>query len=432
MENDLRTNRDFSKGPVWNPAAARWLVEVRYPNGTRLRKRFRSERAALRCWSAAATSIENGTWDQSAAKNVILEKALTDYRAYSRVQNRSHESYVEPALKLWERELTVKLPLARVNAKQIEAVKLRRAGEVVHSTVDKDLGVLKAFFNWCIAQGFAASNPVCKVKFFNDNNERCRYLTDDEWERLRTAAPAHEDHSAYLLDKMVLARNTGLRRANLFRAQWTWIDWMNRVIRVPRTKNNKSHAVPLNATAYETLARLFASRDTELDSPYVFCHPRDTKHAGKPVLDVKNAFHAALRTAKIHDFTWHDFRHDFASRLVMAGVSLRAVAELLGHKGLRMVMRYAYLSPGYLSDEIHKLDGFRLRPSTAAAAATAPPSPAPEPPSEGPPRAKGKKRAKRSTRRGEASEICDFVRKSGSSGWIRTSNPPVNSRMLCR
>jgi site-specific recombinase XerD len=57
-------------------------------------------------------------------------------------------------------------------------------------------GVLKAFFNWCIAQGFAASNPVCKVKLFNDNNERCRYLKDEEWERLRTAAPAHEDHSA--------------------------------------------------------------------------------------------------------------------------------------------------------------------------------------------------------------------------------------------
>jgi site-specific recombinase XerD len=38
------------------------------------------------------------------------------------------------------------------------------------------------------------------------------------------------------------------------------------------------------------------------------------------------------RSAKIHDFTWHDFLHDFAFRLVMAGVSLRAVAELLGHR----------------------------------------------------------------------------------------------------
>ena len=57
------------------------------------------------------------------------------------------------------------------------------------------------------------------------------------------------------------------------------------------------------------------------------------------MLDVKNAFHTALENAHIVDFTWHDFRHDFASRLVMSGVSLRAVADLLGHKGLRMVMR---------------------------------------------------------------------------------------------
>jgi site-specific recombinase XerD len=89
-------------------------------------------------------------------------------------------------------------------------------------------------------------------------------------------------------------------------------------------------------------------------------HARDARHAGKPVLDVKNAFHTALEEAGIKDFTWHDFRHDYASRLVMAGVSLRAVAELLGHKGLRMVMRYAHLSPGFLSDEVKKLDTFSL------------------------------------------------------------------------
>ena len=70
------------------------------------------------------------------------------------------------------------------------------------------------------------------------------------------------------------------------------------------------------------------------------------------MLDVKNVFHMALKEAAIDNFTWHDFRHDYASRLVMAGVSLRAVAEVLGHHGLRMVMRYAHLSPGFLSDEV--------------------------------------------------------------------------------
>src|SRR5262249_32825760 len=152
--------------------------------------------------------------------------------------------------------------------------------------------------------------------------------------------------------KMVLARNTGLRRSNLFRAQWAWVDWLTRVLRVPRTKNNQAHAIPLNDTTYGTLQRLYAERDAELDSSYIFVHSRDSRHAGKPVLDVKTAFHTALHAADMVDFTWHDFRHDYASRLVMAGVSLRAVAELLGHRGLRMVMRYAHLAPGFLSDEV--------------------------------------------------------------------------------
>ena len=48
----------------------------------------------------------------------------------------------------------------------------------------------------------------------------------------------------------------------------------------------------------------------------------------------------------------------------MKGASLRSVAELLGHRGLRMVMRYAHLSPAYLSAEVGLLD----RASSAAAA----------------------------------------------------------------
>ncbi|WP_084080804.1 tyrosine-type recombinase/integrase [Edaphobacter aggregans] len=43
--------------------------------------------------------------------------------------------------------------------------------------------------------------------------------------------------------------------------------------------------------------------------------------------------------------TWHLLRHTFISRLVMAGVDLRTVQELAGHKDIKMTIRYAHLAP---------------------------------------------------------------------------------------
>src|SRR5207245_1316174 len=109
-------------------------------------------------------------------------------------------------------------------------------------------------------------------------------------------------------------------------------------------------------TALTTLQALYNERVA--DCAFVFAHAAGRK-AGEPVRDVKNAFHAALESAGIKDFTWHDLRHTFASWLIMKGASLRAVAELLGHRGLRMAMRHAHLSPAYLSSEVGLLDEAR-------------------------------------------------------------------------
>src|SRR6266850_6730130 len=132
--NEARKNRDFLKGPVWNPERNRWLVEIRYPDGSRLRKRLRREREALRIWSAEQAKIENGTWHEQAPKKVTFATALMQYREYSTVQNRSHHSYVEPALSVWEAHIKASTLLAKIALALIEDVKLRRAQDVAHTT----------------------------------------------------------------------------------------------------------------------------------------------------------------------------------------------------------------------------------------------------------------------------------------------------------
>jgi site-specific recombinase XerD len=56
-------------------------------------------------------------------------------------------------------------------------------------------------------------------------------------------------------------------------------------------------------------------------------------------------FEPAVEDAGLKNYTWHCNRHTFASRLVMAGVDIRTVAQLLGHATIQMTMRSAHLAP---------------------------------------------------------------------------------------
>ena len=67
-------------------------------------------------------------------------------------------------------------------------------------------------------------------------------------------------------------------------------------------------------------------------------------------------FKIALETAGIKDFKWHDLRHCTASYLAMNGASLSEIAEVLGHKTLSMVKRYAHLSDGHVSSVIESMN----------------------------------------------------------------------------
>jgi len=86
-----------------------------------------------------------------------------------------------------------------------------------------------------MARNLAASNPVCRVKFFNDDNSRLRYLTEEEYNRLIEAARTVKT-SPCLAEKIILSVHTGLRRGSLFCLRWDSVDFLNRVVRIPRTK----------------------------------------------------------------------------------------------------------------------------------------------------------------------------------------------------
>ncbi|MGQ4807814.1 Tyrosine recombinase XerC [Candidatus Entotheonellaceae bacterium PAL068K] len=104
------------------------------------------------------------------------------------------------------------------------------------------------------------------------------------------------------------------------------VDFRRRIITVQAAyaKNRESRSVSMNEVLTDTL---WGIRMSTWPHGPVFCSSR-----GTPYRSFHGAFEHAVRNAGIPDFTFHDLRHTFARRLVMAGVELATVQELMGHK----------------------------------------------------------------------------------------------------
>ena len=122
-----------------------------------------------------------------------------------------------------------------------------------------------------------------------------------------------------------------------------------RVLAIPRSKNGETRYVPINITALAVLSEL-QKRGDGTGAVIRNLH-------GVPLTDPRHWFEAAIRTAKIRGFSWHCLRHTFASRLVMAGIDLRTVQELLGHKSIAMTVRYSHLAPAHTLAAVERRAG---------------------------------------------------------------------------
>lgn len=191
-------------------------------------------------------------------------------------------------------------------------------------------------------------SPIRKVKKPKESRGRVRFLDDDERERFLAACK--ESSNIWLYPCVILALSTGMRQGELMSLRWSDVNLKDSFIILHETKNGERRRVPLAGHGLELLREHAKVR--RLDTDLLF--PSNV-NAQKPI-DLRSAFENALKRAEIHDFHWHDLRHCTASYLAMNGASLAEIAEVLGHKTLQMVKRYAHLSDGHVSNVVASMN----------------------------------------------------------------------------
>lgn len=258
-----------------------------------------------------------------------------------------------------------------VDGRVIEPKEYKRSG----GAVNRYLATLSHLFTVAVKDlHLLDRNPVRDITKPKEARGRVRFLSDEERDALLKACEA----SAWkpLRALVLLAISTGARRGELVGLKWDDVDLKAGTAIVHQTKNGDPRVLPLVGKSLEALRELKLQNSAR--SEFVFPHPnglddRDArelqaKHAGSTDEDEQDDpqyycfdahWYKAVESAGLEDFRFHDLRHTTASYLAAQGASLLEIAEVLGHKTLAMVKRYAHLTASHKQTVMAKLAAAR-------------------------------------------------------------------------
>ncbi len=169
-----------------------------------------------------------------------------------------------------------------------------------------------------------------------------RALTPEEEYRLLEVAHSL-DSACYTA--VVLALNTGLRHSEICGLQWQQIDFGQRTLTVGRSKTaaGSGRLIPLNATAFDALARWAGRSGETKPEHYVFPFCKTGQvDATRPAQGWRKAWRHALALAGIK-CRFHDLRHTCISKLAEGQASEQTMMAIAGHVSRRMLEHYSHI-----------------------------------------------------------------------------------------
>ncbi len=219
--------------------------------------------------------------------------------------------------------------------------------KVQPATANRYMAALSHTFTIAVREwGWMDDSPMRKIGKLKEPRGRVRFLSESECKRLLLTAQELEDKALYTV--LVLALSTGARKGEILSLTWDDVDFKRERLIFQETKNGERRSVPLNGLPHAVLKEWQHTRSNTSD--LVFPSLKDTPvRIDRPFADV-------IDKLGIDNFRFHDLRHTAASHFAMNGASLAEIAEILGHKTLQMVKRYAHMCDTHTSKVIERMN----------------------------------------------------------------------------
>jgi integrase/recombinase XerC len=220
-----------------------------------------------------------------------------------------------------------KIYLEDVMRADVEDFKLIRLREgKAPRTVNFELAVLRAMFNWLIdIHDLPIFNPASKIKHLKEPEQVRKAIREEALVALFEACEC--DHEALLLR---LGLTTGLRGQTMLLLEWSDINLAEKQIEIPaeKLKSNRGQVLPLRDDVVELLEK-FETKEGRVFEGY----------AGA-MSTLREKWNSLVRRAGLQGITLHQLRHTFGTMLLRAGGDLRTVQEMMGHKSMKTTALY--------------------------------------------------------------------------------------------
>ncbi len=326
-----------------------WWIEYYDGDGRRHRERVGTKSQARQAYAFRKTEVREKRFKIErvgrAKPKILLSDAIDRFLEVEAPHLRGRN--VRWGMELWRRVFGSH-PIDLLTSDDVLRWRTSRKKDgVQNSTINRDLTYLRQVLRFAREQGMTENDPFVNVRSLEPPQGRIRYLSEEEQDRLREACC---QRNAWFWPWILIAIGTGLRLGEQLRLMWSDVDLNGKsiYIRRPKTRRGeKLESIPLR----RDVEALFLSLPSRRAGERCFCWRDNPDHAPNNNL-IHDLFSSTIRAAGVENLHWHDLRHTFASRLVMAGVDLYRVSKLMRHSSISMTERYAHLSPQHLRDAI--------------------------------------------------------------------------------